>query len=60
MQQEWSWIRHPGIITKVVNLSSIRSLDRQGVIQCMPKTGLALTVGEHIACMAARVAWSPK
>jgi pyruvate/2-oxoglutarate/acetoin dehydrogenase E1 component len=31
----------------VVNLSSIRPLDRQGVIQSLRKTGLALTVEEH-------------
>ncbi|MBI9084967.1 MAG: hypothetical protein JEZ11_15345 [Desulfobacterales bacterium] len=36
-----------GISAEVVNLSSIRPLDREGVIQSLRKTGLALTVEEH-------------
>ena len=47
MQKEWLWTGHPGIIAEVVNLSSIRPLDRQGIIQSPRKTGLALTVEEH-------------
>jgi transketolase len=36
-----------GISAEVVNLSSIRPLDRQGIIRSLRKTGLALTVEEH-------------
>jgi transketolase len=36
-----------GISAEVVNLSSIRPLDRRGILQSLRKTGLALTVEEH-------------
>jgi transketolase len=36
-----------GIDAEVVNLSSIRPLDREGIIKSLHKTGLALTVEEH-------------
>jgi transketolase len=36
-----------GIDAEVVNLSSIRPLDHNGIIQSLRKTGLALTVEEH-------------
>ena len=36
-----------GINAEVVNLSSIRPLDRQGIIKSLRKTGLALTAEEH-------------
>jgi len=36
-----------GISAEVVNVSSIRPLDREGIINSVRKTGLALTVEEH-------------
>jgi len=36
------------ISAEVVNVSSIRPLDREGIIKSVPKTGRALTVEEHV------------
>ena len=36
-----------GISAEVVNVSSIRPLDREGIINSVRKTSLALTVEEH-------------
>jgi transketolase len=36
-----------GISAEVVNVSSIRPLDREGIIKSIRKTGRALTVEEH-------------
>lgn len=40
-------LRKDGIEAEVVNISSIRPLDRQGIVASLKKTGLALTVEEH-------------
>ena len=42
-----SGLAEQGIDAEVVNLSSIRPLDRAGIVASLRKTGLALTVEEH-------------
>ena len=42
-----AFVESRGIDAEVVNLSSIRPLDRAGIVASLRKTGLALTVEEH-------------
>jgi transketolase len=40
-------LKNKGLNAEVINISSIRPLDREGIIKSLRKTGLAITVEEH-------------
>jgi transketolase len=40
-------LKSEGVNAEVINISSIRPLDRKGIIESVSKTGVAITVEEH-------------